>query len=327
MSGITVTDIVSEYGAYYINSQQNMQRLVALAMQPAETEKHMTPVITSDTLYRMANIAFVHVVQAFQNTFTAKGNATFTANPIQLDRIKVDMEVTPDDLVESWLGFLSTIEVLERANWPLVRWLMEVYLIPKIKEDIELHCIFWGVAATPGAGVAGAVQGAMTGIRKQLTDGVSAGTINDLSSVVGTLASATIFDQVEAFIENISLVYRLKGGKVFMAPEWAAAWWKDKRSQGFYGGWTSDGQISMKVDAHPFEVVGLPSAHGWNGMFYTPKENFLYLQKGISNKERFRVEEARRVVSIMTDWFEGVGFGINQAVWVAQANTGSGSGS
>jgi len=39
------------------------------------------------------------------------------------------------------------------------------------------------------------------------------------------------------------------------------------------------------------------------------------------------MEEAKRNVAIMADWWEGLGFGINQAVWTNIQETGSGSGS
>ena len=39
------------------------------------------------------------------------------------------------------------------------------------------------------------------------------------------------------------------------------------------------------------------------------------------NKETFKVEESKRCVSVMTDWGEGVGFGINEVVWTNKTKT------
>jgi len=50
------------------------------------------------------------------------------------------------------------------------------------------------------------------------------------------------------------------------------------------------------------------------------------LTKKSENKSNVNIEESKRTVSFMTDWWEGVGFGINEAVW-SNLLPGSGSGS
>jgi len=42
-------------------------------------------------------------------------------------------------------------------------------------------------------------------------------------------------------------------------------------------------------------------------------------------KNSWKIEEAKRAVAVMGDWAEGLGFGINQAVWTNIQPTGSGS--
>jgi hypothetical protein len=60
----------------------------------------------------------------------------------------------------------------------------------------------------------------------------------------------------------------------------------------------------------------------------TPKANLLHLTKKSKNSASFKVEEAKRNVAIMTDWWEGFGFGLNEVVWTnvkAPEEPGSGS--
>ena len=40
---------------------------------------------------------------------------------------------------------------------------------------------------------------------------------------------------------------------------------------------------------------------------------------------KFDIQESKRTVSILTDWWEGLGFGMNAAVWTNLQKTGSGS--
>lgn len=324
--GVTVSSIVSEYGAYYENSGQNKKRLFNLLMQPSETEKHMTGVKTDHTIYRMANGVITSLVQPFNKIFSAKGELTFTPNKIELGHPKVDVSLYPDDIEDTWLGFLADNN-LSRKEWPLVRYMIEEFLIPKIKDDIELNAVYTGVKKdAPGGGVAGDPQDVFDGLRKQIYTGIAAGTVNDYTTEVGALDSDTIFDQVETFVDSISNVYKNIRMPIFMSPSWYRAYMRDKRAQGYYH-ITSDKEVNNGVDFTPQFVVALPSMEGCNEIWATPKANLLRVTKRGENSTKFRIEEAKRLVSIMTDWWEAPGIGLFEAVFAAGTFTGSGSGS
>jgi len=54
---------------------------------------------------------------------------------------------------------------------------------------------------------------------------------------------------------------------------------------------------------------------GSSDIFCTPAENLLHITPATITKNQFKLEEAKRSVAVMADWSEGLGFGINQAVW------------
>jgi len=320
---ITASSIVSEFGAYYENAGQNKNRILSLLTQGRELTSHCTPIKTDDTIYRLSNAAFQSLVQPFQKTFTQKGGVTFTPNEIRVYQMKIDDEFYPDDIVATWLGFLSATNV-SREEWPLVRWMVEEYYKKQIDQDVELSEYYKGVYAAPVGGVAGASGTSMNGLQKQLQDGVDAGTINTVS--LGALNTATIFDQVETFTDAISEVYQGIPMNVFMSRYWYKKYMQDKRAQGFYQK-TSDAQIDAGIDFTPQNVVPLAAMVGTNDIFCTPKPNLLHVTTATLTKNQFKVEEAKRIVAVMADWREGLGFGINQAVWTNIAASGSGSGS
>jgi hypothetical protein len=134
---ITASSIVSEFGAYYENAGQNKNRILSLLTQGRELTGHCTPIKTDDTIYRLSNAAFQSLVQPFQKTFTQKGGVTFTPNEIRVYQMKIDDEFYPDDLVATWLGFLTATNV-SREEWPLVRWMVEEYYKKQIDQDVEL---------------------------------------------------------------------------------------------------------------------------------------------------------------------------------------------
>jgi hypothetical protein len=318
---ITTTAIVQEYGAFYQDAGQNKKRILNLLTQGRELTGLCTPVKTDDTIFRLANATFRTLVQPFQKAFTQKGGVTIVPNEIRQYRFKIDDEFQPDELVATWLGFLTQKSV-DRKDWPFVKWLIEVYYARQIDQDMELLEYYKGVYAAPEAGTAGLDGTGMNGLKKQLQLGVDAATINSVD--LGALNASTIFDQVEEFTDSISEVYQGIKMNVFMSRAWYKKYMQDKRAQGFYQK-TADKEIDGGIDFTPLDVKPLACMVGTNDIFCTPVENLLHVTPATITKNQFKLEEAKRSVAVMADWSEGLGFGINQAVWTNIQPTASGS--
>lgn len=311
-----VQEIVTAFGAYYENSGQNTKRIMMLLTQGAETPKFMTSVMTNDTIFRLSQVHSKSIVQPFRKGWHPKNVLSFTPNELKLFKMKVDEDITPDDLEATWLGFLAS-QSINRKDWPLVKYAIENVYIPQIHQDMELNAYFWGVAKTEGDSLA--AGDSMDGLHIQLQRGVDKSRIN-LVDAIGELKSSTIFDQVEAFDDGIKGVYQNVPMMIFVSPENKKAYLRDKRTQGFYD-MKSDKDINSDLDFSPRKLVGLPSMTGYNHMFATPQSNILHLTKKSSNKTNIKVEESKREVSLLCDWWEGVGFGMDAAVWTTQPKT------
>jgi hypothetical protein len=181
---MTIQEIITAYGAYYLNNGQNATRLVQLLFRRGVTEQLFSSIVTDDTLYQAAKTVLGTILQPFQKAWTPKGNLVVTPITIKQFKMKADVEETPDDLEATWLGFLADGS-LKRTEWPFVRWFLEVHLIPQIEEDYELNEVYAGVRQEPANGVAGPPGTAMDGIRKILNDHTGAGRITP--SVLGAI--------------------------------------------------------------------------------------------------------------------------------------------
>lgn len=325
---MNVTSIIQEYGAFYEQAGQNKARILGMLTQGLETPKWCTPVKTDDTIFRLGKLTMGDIVQAFQKSWTPKNPAAFTPNELRLYKFKIDEELTPDDIEATWLGFLGSDSV-SRKDWPLVKFLIEhpeQGIIAAINRDMEMKEYGNGEATDVTPGTAGVTGKTMNGLIKLLTTGVNADTINSVN--VAALHKDSIFDQVELFVDGISEIYQNVSMPVFMSPKWAKFYHRDKRVQGFYS-FSSEAEIKAgitgKIDFMPQFVVPLPSLSGSDVIFSTPKANLIHLTKKGANKTNFKLEEYRRVVSILADWYEGVGFGMDAAVWTNITKTGSGS--
>lgn len=306
---ITITNIVSEYGAYYIAGGQNEKRLMRLLLFGRETVKYARKIKTNDTVYRLANSKMTNLVQGFQKAYTPKGDLAFEPNPIQLFKLKVDLDIFPDDIEDNWLGFLADNN-LSRKEWPLIRYIMESHFYQQIDDDMESLVYYKGVYAAPTAGTAGLTGNSMDGLEKLL----KGSKINHVTLASGALDKATIYDQTEEFFDFVSERYQNKQMIIGMSPSWKRAFLKDKRSLGYYD-ISSSKEINDTLDFSPARVVGLPSMIGSDDLWATPVDNFLHITKKGENAGKVKVEESKRCVSIMTDWYEGLGFGINEIVW------------
>ena len=261
------------------------------------------------------------IVQPFQQGWTPINSAAFTPNELRLFQFKVDQDIQPDFITASWLGFLDS-NSLTKKDYPLVRYLIENNLIPSIQNDMEMFVYGHGVYQAPTPGVAGPVVSCMDGLIKLLQTGVDASTINSVN--IGPLDKDSIFDQVEAFIDGISEIYQNEAMDVCMSQTWYKHYLRDKRVSGFYTKF-SDKEIDNGIDFTVQKVKALPSLNNSNVIFATPKANLLHLTKKSANMTKFDIQESKRTVSILTDWWEGLGFGMNAAVWTNLPKTGSGS--
>jgi hypothetical protein len=309
-----VSEIVTAYGAYYEKSAQNKNRILGMLTQGLVTPGICTPIKTDDTVFKLAQLTIQKIVQSFQKGWTPKHATAFTPNRLELYHFKVDEDIWPDDIENIWLGFLSSDSV-SRQEWPLIRFLIEhpeQGYLAKINSDMELEEYGKGVYQAPTAGTPGDTGKSMNGLIFQLQAGVNDETINSVD--IETLDKSTIFDQVELFVDGISEIYQHVKMDVCMSPSWAKAYFRDKRANGFYD-YKSSRDINADIDFTPQQVKALPSLSGTDVIFATPKPNLLHLTKKSKNKTNIKIEEYRREVSFYCDWWEGVGFGMNAAVW------------
>lgn len=309
-----VSEIITAFGAYYENSGQNKNRILSMLTQGLVTPGICTPVKTDDTIYKLAQLTIQKIVQSFQKGWTPKNATAFTPNELKLFHFKVDEDIWPDDIEATWLGFLASTSV-SRQEWPLIKYLIEhpdQGYLAKINSDMELEEYAKGVYVAPTPGTPGDTGKSMDGLIVQLQRGVDRETINSIN--LGTLDETTIFDQIEAFVDGIAELYQHLQMDVCMSPKWVRAYHRDKRASGFYD-YKSSRDINSDIDFTPQAVKALPSLNGTNVIFATPKPNLIHLTKKSKNKTNIKIEEYRRNVSFYCDWWEGLGFGVDAAVW------------
>jgi hypothetical protein len=313
---IVKTDLVTSFGAYYLEEGQNMERLKQAIRQPAVTPSFAKPLITESDVHRSANSTLGEIVQGFQKAFTAKGDVTFKPNEIRLRNVKIDMSLYPDDVKASWLGFLSSLTDQERAQWPIVRYVLEKHVATQIPHDLEMNAYWGGSYVAPTAGTATTAAQTLDGLKKLIDAGLTATTINAIT-LSDVPDAANMFDMVEEFADGIYAANNATSSvkmRIYMEPTMVRNYFRDKRNT--HGADTNYSVNGINViDFSPnLEIVALPSMAGSGYIWATPIDNFVHLRK-VNGMSTPRVEESKREVSLMLDWYEGIGFEYNELVF------------
>lgn len=312
---ITTADLVAAYGAYYINQGQNASRLKKL-LYYADNKMDMlaTTVPTTDTQYRAARSTVTSLLQGFQKNWTPKGDMTISPSPIQLRQSKIDVSIWPDEIVETFAGFLASVDEKDRSKWPLIRWVLEEHLIPKMNEEYALEASYLGVYAAPVADVASAANTVVDGVRKVINDHITAGDITPIVTGAPDIANpVTLVGQIEDFVKAMNFRYRGKQMQLACSLDVHDAY-REGVGQKYNQHYAQADET--RVHRHPnITLVGCPEMGASHKIFCTPKENFVKPTRGTSNKDVFLIDKDVREVKLTTDWWTAYGFIVPAAVF------------
>lgn len=314
-STLTISKIVEEFGQYYLKEGQNRQRLTRTLMQPSVTlEKHATRISTEETVYRAANYKTGSVVQPFSIDFSPVSSIEFIPNEIKLRQVKTDIKIVPNEIEDSWLGFLSANNCTIK-EWPIVRFIMEEYVKRQIAEDRELKMVYTGVYNPTSSDKS--PKDCMDGIKKLINDGLSNADypINAISGL-GTPTAENILDWIEAFDAALPDLYYNEKVVIFVSPQVARWYLTAKRAAGHYF-ISSDESINYKIDFSHHEIYPCPAMAGTTDVWATVPSNLIWLTKRFAPISNMQMQVEDRYVKLLLDWWEAVGFRCNQEVWAA----------
>lgn len=312
---IVATNVLAEWGVVYRAEGQGVKDILTKLMQRSVTAGYFQTRITDKTILEKVTAEFSRVLQRFQKGYTPIGTTTFEPVKIPLYKLKIDLQETPDDLEESWLGFLAD-NSLNRKDWPFIKWYLTNALIQADK-DLELNEIYNGVPGTVTAGTATAAGASLKGIKKQINEANTAGTL--LKLTMGAVPS-TATDQgkkdlvtyVESMIKQTPRLLRNELDYVFLNEDLHDDF-RDGMRLKYNTNYeaVAEGKIT-KLRNDNISVVGLPSMVNSTKIWTTPQWNRQAGFKKPGNEQIFNVENVDRTVKAYTDYYKGFGFWIPQ---------------
>lgn len=303
---IDIDQLKADFGDFYQKGSQGLANLHLLPMQSFDTRDAFTIINTDDTILRESNVEFESILQQYQDEYTPKGGVAFKPRQIPLFQMKVDQRFNPTKLMRSWVAFLTDNNV-DRATWPFVRWIAEVYLTKKSMEEMEKEAIYNGVHEDAEEGVPGEAAKVMNGVRFLVKEFVDAGDLTEIVTGAPNADPALFVTQVETFVKSFPEKYRRLAMPINMSltnEELYVEGMQKKYNLNY-------AQVSefKKLKNYPsITVIGRPSMEGQNGMWATPKYNAIMGVKGFENSTAYKIESAERFVKMFGDWWTGIGF-------------------
>lgn len=315
---LNVTDVVTEYGAYYQDRGQRVADLYKKLTTMMVTWALFQTVMRDDSIYEAGIAEVGELLQPFQKSWTPKGIATFRPQVIRAHKAKVDYELYPDDIEATWLGFLAD-NGLNRKDWPIVRYIQEELLTPRLADDIETKAMYHGVYVAPTAGVAGPASASMDGFRKIINDGVTAGTIAPITMGAIPANDVDFVTYVEDFVQQILVRYRNQQMPLIMNEDLAFRY-KNGFHQKYNVNYSQDPQDMRVRHRSNIRIVESPAMVGSDKIVMTPQTNMKKLVRRTQNIGRWGIEQEDRRVKMWTDFYLGLGFVIHEIVFTTDVD-------
>jgi len=301
-SGIDVTQIVADLGKY-LTVPKTATDIWRRLFSGLELSPYLRKIGGQTGKYVGMSSSTTEVMQPFQSGWTPKGTTTFTPFINDVFRSKVDFLIDNiDEIVGSWLIFLHD-ETKDRKDWPLVKYIVEFELIPRIIEEQNV-AMCRGVYLAPTPGTAGDAIDTMNGLQTIITDQITATTITPI--VTGSVSASTGVDRFETFADGIDSKYSDKGGVILCSKTLERYYKQDYRAT---FGSTNDpaAKNNTALDHYNIKIVGL---EGWGTsqrMVFSQNGNLLHLYDKIFTPSTFQVQADKRDVILLADWHAAIG--------------------
>ncbi len=325
---LDVTKIVEQYNGYYLNSGQNQEDILRSFKRQRTLPTFAQSRMTKNTTAQLSNVTLTSVLQPFHKTYSGKGDTALKPNEIQLRKLKVDLPIDPDDVEETWAGFLADPANADRAQWPLVRYIWEVLVAEQAQQDYEAADWAGQYSAAPGGGTPGSHLAVYNGLKKLAVDGLAN---TDLPMHLLHLQEdptdpTKVFDNIENIAGQLPPFWANRQVDILVPQKMYTNYFRDRRNK--HGNdWGRDNQLGTTTMLQPMSLDGFPNwrlvpfggmdmAGDYGHIIATPRANVLhYTQTG---SWRMGMTTYTRTVKLFADWFEGVGFGVNDMVYVFQ---------
>lgn len=312
-STIETTELQKEFGKYV--SSERIELIKGL-LGTTESTKYMSTVVTDKVEIRAQQAAIDSVLQQFVPKWTPKGKSKFTPLTIKNYKCKINVPITPSDIMEDILGYLYD-ENLKPEDMPVVKYILHQLIFPKLDEEREIALAigeFKETTATNDGDSATDANDVMDGYVTQLKKFKKAGNDTITWLLDGEkLDDAKLIEQIDKAVDQVAPLYKRKNMFIHADPELVTKYSKAYRK--VYPWLKNEDGEKIKVDFSRFTFAPLEGMRGTGAFFITPKENFKHLRSKDPQNTKVWMQGENYDVKIFAEWWEAVGFWLAEAIF------------
>lgn len=328
---IDVTELRTEFGKYVSDQRRDILTLMFGKLQCTE---YMTTKMTDKTEWQAMQSIIDGLIQKFTPYYTPSGKVKFTPLVIKNRKHKINVAIKPAEIMEDVVGYLYD-EKLEPKDMPIVKYITDVLLVPKVEEERDEMLgtgVFNANANTNKTdGSAGDVGGSMDGFVTVLK-ALYADADVDMVRLLHTDGESTvltidnIYDEFDKIYLQIPKKYRNKSLPILIDPDLLNLY--DRARDKKYPNLSNDNEGKRRLMHTNFTFIPLDAMVGTGTFFITPKDNFIHLLSGNQGTSKLWAQAENYDVKIFAEWWEATGFAIAELLFAYVPPTeGSASGS
>jgi hypothetical protein len=308
-NGVNIDDVVTALGAYSRNASKEIR---SATLGDVPTTKYFRTVNDVDDEYFLNHSITDRVVVGFDSVWVEKGETKIKPNLVKARHFKVNYPIIPSTVWKTYLSYLAN-EKLDITQYPITKYIMnEVAKAVNRDRDYLLCRGIWN--SVDYATVFGA---AVDGLGAILQAGIGDGTMYKIH--LPAFTSSNMVSNVEAFARRIPVEVRGMMDYIFMSNADLDAYKADYRSTfGLHTDYNKDGLVKEYFSG--LEIVGLPNLPSGR-IFTTYADNRVRVVNKTDMPILTDVQKLDYKVKLFMEWFEGLGFHINQHVFVSVVNT------
>jgi len=310
---INTSELETEFGKYITGQKLDVFRQLNLGLT---ITNFMTTILTDKTEWRATEAIQTSVLQQFTPKWTPKGSAKFTPITIKNFKLKVNVAITPADIVDQYIAYLYD-ENMTPDQMPIVPFITNTLVLPKLLEDLEIAMATGKFVERTQTqdGVAGSdaeesMDGVLT-ILSQLKAKVGNRVTWLLSGVV--LTEANILAKMAEVVDSIPYKYQRKAITIHADPDLIRMYGRAYQ-KAFPNTKNQDGEM-MRLDFSKLTFAPVDGFIGTEAFVITPKENFIHLQSRDVAGAKIFMQVQNYDVKIFMEFWKGCGFAMEEAVF------------
>lgn len=296
---IDIAALNAALGAYYRENNTEILRSSLVNLESPMHFKHVAGLVDE---YPLIERKTTDVVQPYQDAWTPKNDVVdHGVRILKVRKQKVDLEIKPDELRQSWYGYLSK-NSSKPEDFPFERFVWED-LIARINSNIEMKMIWSGIYAAPTPGTPGNPQDGMDGIKKKIADEIIGGGLVPVGT--GPITQTVTVDAFEQTFDAVPDAIKEEPLLAFCSSTMSRWYNKDYRDQ--FGSNTNYNEFKRAMlDGTNCQIVPIKGLAGSQRIVICKPDNIHYGYNLVGEHDQLRTQINRRVIDVLGDFMLGV---------------------